>query len=141
MKNNRIIYKREETGKRLNELRQKNMISLEELSRETLIPILILQDVEDGLKDLSLVNVCKICNYFNIKVDYLLGGIKMTEEKTCNCGPECTCGCQEGLECTCTEETCNCGCGEECHCEEGNCECEGHEEEHTCECGCCCKGK
>lgn len=76
MKNNRIIYERSETGKRLNELRQQNMISLEELSKETKIPILILQDVEDGLKDLSLVNVCKICNYFNIKVDYLLGGIK-----------------------------------------------------------------
>ena len=62
-------------------------------------------------------------------------------EKTCNCGPECTWGCQEGKECTCEEETCNCGCGDECCCEEGNCECEGHEEEHSCGCGCCCKGE
>ena len=23
--------------------------------------------------------------------------------KTCNCGPDCTCGCQEGKPCTCGE--------------------------------------
>ena len=72
MKNNRIIYERKVTGTKLRTLRQKNMLSLEELSRETLIPILILQDVEDGLKDLSLVNICKICNYFNVNVDWFL---------------------------------------------------------------------
>lgn len=32
------------------------------------------------------------------------------EEKTCNCGPNCTCGCQEGEECTCEG---NCDCDEE----------------------------
>ena len=26
------------------------------------------------------------------------------EENKCNCGPECTCGCQEGKECTCEGE-------------------------------------
>ncbi len=45
--------------------------------------------------------------------------IKM-EEKKCNCGPDCTCGCQEGSECTCNGE-CTCGCeSDECTCE--NCE-------------------
>lgn len=34
------------------------------------------------------------------------------EEKTCTCGPDCTCGCQEGKECTC----------------DGTCECESEEE-------------
>ncbi len=39
------------------------------------------------------------------------------ENKKCNCGPDCTCGCQDGGECTCEGE-CNCGCedGEECTC-------------------------
>lgn len=32
------------------------------------------------------------------------------EEKKCNCGPNCTCGCQEGKECTCNGD-CNCDCG------------------------------
>ena len=32
------------------------------------------------------------------------------EGKTCNCGPNCTCGCQEGEECTCEG---NCDCDEE----------------------------
>ncbi len=44
------------------------------------------------------------------------------EEKKCNCTPDCTCGCQEGKECTCDgscDETCECGCheGKECTCE------------------------
>ena len=29
------------------------------------------------------------------------------EEKKCNCGPNCTCGCQEGKECTCQDENVN----------------------------------
>ena len=28
----------------------------------------------------------------------------MEEEKKCNCSPDCTCGCQEGKECTCNGE-------------------------------------
>ncbi len=44
----------------------------------------------------------------------------MEEEKKCNCGPDCTCGCQEGKECTCNDPECNCGdncdCGPECDC-------------------------
>ena len=52
------------------------------------------------------------------------------EENKCNCGPDCTCGCQEGKECTCKDEKCKCGdkcicgCGENCECDE------------TCTCGC-----
>jgi len=40
------------------------------------------------------------------------------EEKKCNCSEDCTCGCQGGKECTCTDENCNCGCqeGKECTC-------------------------
>ena len=40
------------------------------------------------------------------------------EEKKCNCGPNCKCGCQEGKPCTCdgscqcNDENCNCGCQE-----------------------------
>ena len=30
-------------------------------------------------------------------------------DEHCNCGPDCTCGCQEGKECTCEGE-CTCGC-------------------------------
>lgn len=44
----------------------------------------------------------------------------MEEEKKCNCGPDCTCGCQEGKVCTCTDPECTCGddcnCGPECDC-------------------------
>ena len=29
----------------------------------------------------------------------------MEEKKKCNCGPDCTCGCQEGKECTCEDKT------------------------------------
>ena len=36
------------------------------------------------------------------------------EEEKCNCSPDCTCGCQEGEECTCHDEECTCG---------DNCEC------------------
>ena len=43
------------------------------------------------------------------------------KEKKCNCGPDCTCGCQEGKECTC-DEKCECGCQDnkdsKCHCNE-----------------------
>lgn len=31
------------------------------------------------------------------------------EEKVCNCGPDCDCGCQDGKECTC-DDNCECGC-------------------------------
>ena len=44
------------------------------------------------------------------------------EKEKCNCGPDCTCGCQEGKECTCTDEKCNCT--DECECDD------------TCTCGC-----
>ena len=36
---------------------------------------------------------------------------------SCNCGPECTCGCQEGKECTCGDDCCGKhGEGHECKC-------------------------
>lgn len=50
------------------------------------------------------------------------------EEKKMTCDETCTCGCQEGKECTCEETKCTCGC------EEGNCSCD-----ETCTCGCQCK--
>ena len=56
------------------------------------------------------------------------------EEKKCNCTEECTCGCQDGKECTCHDCGCvegkECTCGEECNCVEHDCCCEEH--------GCCC---
>ena len=56
------------------------------------------------------------------------------EEKKCNCTEECTCGCQDGKECTCHDCGCvegkECTCGEECNCVEHDCCCEDH--------GCCC---
>jgi hypothetical protein len=50
------------------------------------------------------------------------------KEKKCNCGPDCKCGCQEGKECTCTDEKCNCGCqeGKECTCGD-DCDCKKEE--------------
>lgn len=42
------------------------------------------------------------------------------EEKKCGCNDNCTCGCQEGKECTCE---CGCQDGKECTCEE-NCDCQ-----------------
>ena len=56
------------------------------------------------------------------------------EDKKCNCTDECTCGCQDGKECTCHDCGCvegkECTCGEECNCVEHDCCCEDHE--------CCC---
>ena len=40
------------------------------------------------------------------------------------CDETCTCGCQDGKECTCEDEKCSCGCGDNCECDE------------TCTCGC-----
>lgn len=51
---------------------------------------------------------------------------KKEEEKKCNCSPDCTCGCQEGKECTCTDEKCQCGCGDDCKCDE-TCDCVCHD--------------
>lgn len=51
-------------------------------------------------------------------------------KKHCNCDEDCTCGCQEGKECTCDDEQCSCGC----HCDD-DCDCGCHEGEH-CSCGC-----
>ena len=42
---------------------------------------------------------------------------------TCNCGPDCTCGCQDGQPCTCgdttSSATCNCGPDCTCGCQDG----------------------
>ena len=46
------------------------------------------------------------------------------KKKKCNCSPTCTCGCQEGKECTCNEKECNCTCEDNCTCDE------------KCDCGC-----
>ena len=54
------------------------------------------------------------------------------EEKKCSCGPDCTCGCQEGKECTCKDNNCKCGCHDKkectCGCQDGK--------ECTCDCDC-----
>lgn len=63
-----------------------------------------------------------------------------TELEKNMCGEECTCGCNEGKECTCEPE-CHCNGEHECHCDEGctcgdDCECD-----EQCQCGheCHCK--
>lgn len=63
--------------------------------------------------------------------------MKSSEEKKCNCGPDCTCGCQEGKECTC-DDCCDCGCGScdcDCDCDCG-CDC-GCDCDCNCDCDCC----
>ena len=52
-------------------------------------------------------------------------GESKMEEKKCNCSPDCTCGCQEGKECTCTDEKCNC---------DEKCTCGCHEDKKQCDC-------
>lgn len=54
-------------------------------------------------------------------------------KKTSECGSDCTCGCNEGKECTCDEKcSCGCGCGSDCDC--------GCQDDKECTCGdkCCC---
>ena len=78
------------------------------------------------------------------------------EKKNCHCTEDCTCGCQEGKECTCNDNNCGCGChehtncgcldgkectcGDNCHCHDDECECgcgdNCHCHEGECECGC-----
>ncbi|MBR2467912.1 MAG: nucleotide exchange factor GrpE [Clostridia bacterium] len=73
------------------------------------------------------------------------------KKTTCGCGPDCTCGCQEGKECTCHDDECKCGCheGKECHCHDHskNCGCLDGDEctcsddcqcDDECTCGCHC---
>lgn len=46
--------------------------------------------------------------------------LEITETKpaaqTCACGPDCTCGCQDGKPCTCGEQKAGCACGPDCAC-------------------------
>ena len=74
--------------------------------------------------------------------------IEIEDVNNCNCSQDCTCGCQEGKECTCDYE-CNCNNDEVCSCssEEGDvCSCDCCECESECDCadehGCsgCCDG-
>lgn len=62
--------------------------------------------------------------------------MKKNKKLKCNCGPDCTCGCQEGKECTCDDKECKCGCheGDKCNCHdhENNCGCLDGKE-----CTCC----
>lgn len=55
------------------------------------------------------------------------------EEKKCNCTEQCTCGCQDGKECTCHDCGCledkECTCGEECNCVGHECCC-NYDEKH-----------
>ena len=64
--------------------------------------------------------------------------------KSCNCSDECTCGCNEGQECTCHDENCGCNendctCENECNCDDCGCDECGCEEESSCtgECSGC----
>lgn len=67
-----------------------------------------------------------------------VGGAKMEKDKK-TCDETCTCGCQEGKECTCEEENCSCDCEEEdCHCDENCCDekhsCDDHDKDSKCDC-------
>lgn len=48
----------------------------------------------------------------------------MDKKANCSCGPDCTCGCQEGKTCTCDNQ-CDCqngspcSCGDDCKCKDG----------------------
>lgn len=67
-------------------------------------------------------------------------------KKECDCGPECTCGCNEGKPCTCggkckEGKTCDCGPECTCGCNEGKpCICGGKcKDGKKCKCGDNCK--
>ena len=69
---------------------------------------------------------------------------KDKNKNSCNCSTDCTCGCQDGKECTCgnnchCDEHCDCGCHDNnCGCQDGKeCTCgdDCHCGEH-CDCGC-----
>ena len=47
-------------------------------------------------------------------INKLIEEVNIMEKEKCNCGPDCTCGCQEGKECTCNDE--KCGCDDNCTC-------------------------
>ena len=77
---------------------------------------------------------------------------KKVEEEKCNCNETCKCGCQEGKDCTCTDENCNCGCekedckcDQECTCDDEKCTCKDEDckcqegSECTCDDKCECK--
>lgn len=46
-------------------------------------------------------------------------------KKECNCGPECTCGCNEGKPCTCGNGKKDSKCGSDCHCDSHSHSCGG----------------
>ena len=66
-----------------------------------------------------------IDNLINVDYNQYIDRGGIMEEKKCNCGPDCTCGCQEGKECTCTDKECNC---------DETCECGCHDKESKCTC-------
>ena len=58
--------------------------------------------------------------------------LEKNKQHKCNCGPDCTCGCQEGKECTCQDNECscknNCECGNDCECNDKECHCKEESE-------------
>lgn len=60
-------------GKRIQEIRKSNSLSLDELGKIINLHKGSLSGIENGKKPISLESVVNIAAHFNVSVDYLLG--------------------------------------------------------------------
>lgn len=60
-------------GERLKELRQENGIGQVELAKQISVSKGIISLWENGLREPTLSNLCALCDYFDVTLDYLVG--------------------------------------------------------------------
>lgn len=65
----RVIINKKEIGNNIKLLREKNKMTVDDLSLILNINRIVLLDYEKGLKQINIRDVIVLCNYFNIKID------------------------------------------------------------------------
>lgn len=80
-------YSNKMLGKNIRTLRKKRNLSIDELSQLIGISPSFLGLIERGQRGLSIDNLCRICNMFNIQLDELIYGENrknVLESESCN---------------------------------------------------------
>lgn len=61
-----------DTGKKLNKLRINNNLTLEDVVINTGINASVLDNIENGISNISVLNFVKLCRLYKVKVDDVL---------------------------------------------------------------------
>lgn len=61
-----------DTGKKLNKLRINNNLTLEDVIINTGINASVLDNIENGISNISVLNLVKLCRLYKVKVDDVL---------------------------------------------------------------------